>query len=208
MITFFKLLKFYARILDTVVLTFVFSFSLLTLSRVIAALGSSSRSHINFRDSKLTRILQPSLSGNARMAIICCATPSEMYLEETRSTLQFASRAKLVKTRAQINEVLDERSMIKRLQKELALAKRAANGEVDMGQIKELKSEAAKAEDVAKKAQEKYERLKANILNGSMFQGTFSSKSRKRISSKVNSGSPPTARNRFLSPSADRRRRR
>jgi Kinesin-like protein len=38
--------------------------SLLSLSRVIAALGSPSRTHINFRDSKLTRILQPSLSGN------------------------------------------------------------------------------------------------------------------------------------------------
>jgi len=49
--------------------------------RVIAALGSSTALHIKFRDSKLTRILQPSLSGNARMAVICCATPSELYLE-------------------------------------------------------------------------------------------------------------------------------
>ena len=81
--------------------------SLLTLSRVILALGTPNQTHINFRDSKLTRILQPSLSGNARMAVICCATPSELYLEETRSTLQFASRAKLVKTRAQRHEVHD-----------------------------------------------------------------------------------------------------
>jgi len=92
--------------------------SLLTLSRVIAGLGSNLQ-HINFRDSKLTRILQPSLSGNARMAIICCATPSQLYLEETRSTLQFASRAKLVKTRATVNEVLDDRAVIKKLQKEM-----------------------------------------------------------------------------------------
>eukprot|EP00536_Pseudo-nitzschia_multiseries_P008863 jgi/Psemu1/297078/fgenesh1_pm.234_\ len=102
--------------------------SLLTLSRVIVALGAPNQTHINFRDSKLTRILQPSLSGNARMAVICCATPSELYLEETRSTLQFASRAKLVKTNAQVNEVLDERSMIRRLQKELAEAKRNQYG--------------------------------------------------------------------------------
>ena len=157
--------------------------SLLTLSRVIAALGSSSRTHINFRDSKLTRILQPSLSGNARMAIICCATPSEMYLEETRSSLQFASRAKLVKTRATINEVLDERSMIKKLQKELAAARRAADGEIDLTQIRELESEAAKAENLAKTAQEKYEKLKASILKGGMFQGNAGAKHRKRISS-------------------------
>jgi centromeric protein E len=94
--------------------------SLLTLSRAIGSLGennsgniggggaSQPQRHVNFRDSKLTRILQPSLEGNAMMAVICCATPSEMYLEETRSTLQFASRAKLVKTRAQVNEIVDD----------------------------------------------------------------------------------------------------
>ena len=82
--------------------------SLLTLSRVIHSLGEASTTngfvHVNYRDSKLTRILQPNLSGNARIAVICCATPSELYLEETRSTLQFAARAKLVKTRAKVSE--------------------------------------------------------------------------------------------------------
>jgi centromeric protein E len=43
------------------------SYSLLTLSRVIVALGTPNQTHISFRDSKLTRILQPSLSGNARI---------------------------------------------------------------------------------------------------------------------------------------------
>jgi len=95
--------------------------SLLTLSRVIATLGSST-TYVNFRDSKLTRILQPALSGNARMAIICCATLSKLYLYETSSSLQVAARAKLVKTRAAINEVLDDRSLIKKLQRELAHA--------------------------------------------------------------------------------------
>ena len=107
------------------------------------------------------------------MAIICCATPSDMYLEETRSTLQFASRAKLVKTRATVNEVFDDRrSMIKKLQRELAVAKRAANGDIDLSQIRELESEATKAETNAKQAQEKYERLKASILKGGMFQAS------------------------------------
>ena len=90
----------------------------------MVSLGLPGQTHINFRDSKLTRILQPSLSGNARMAIICCATPSELYLEETRSTLQFASRAKLVKTHAQVNQVIDERSLVKKLQRELRAAKK------------------------------------------------------------------------------------
>jgi len=117
------------------------------------------------------------------MAIICCATPSEMYLEETRSTLQFASRAKLVKTRAIVNEVLDERSMIKKLQRELAVAKRATDGEIDMCQIRELESEAARAENVAKMVQEKYEKLKTSILKGGMFQDSVIVKNRKRKSS-------------------------
>lgn len=50
--------------------------SLLSLSRVIHSL-SQPGTHVSFRDSKLTRLLQPSLSGNAKMAVVCCVTPSE-----------------------------------------------------------------------------------------------------------------------------------
>lgn len=92
--------------------------SLLSLSRVIHSL-SQPGTHVNYRDSKLTRLLQPSLSGNAKMAIVCCITPADKYLEETRSTLQFASRAKLVTTHATVNEVLDDSVKLKRLQREL-----------------------------------------------------------------------------------------
>lgn len=50
--------------------------SLLSLSRVIHALGQPG-THVSFRDSTLTRLLQPSLSGNAKMSIICCVTSAE-----------------------------------------------------------------------------------------------------------------------------------
>ena len=93
--------------------------SLLSLSRVIHALGCKSKSHISFRDSKLTRLLQASLSGSARMSVVCCVTPAEKFFEETRSTLAFASRAKLVRTNATVNEVLDDHAKIKRLEREL-----------------------------------------------------------------------------------------
>ena len=96
--------------------------SLLSLSRVIHAL-SQAGTHVSYRDSKLTRLLQPSLSGNAKMAVVCCVTPAERYIEETRSTLQFASRAKLVKTNATVNEVIDDATKLKRLKKELELLK-------------------------------------------------------------------------------------
>jgi centromeric protein E len=142
--------------------------SLLTLSRVIVALGTPNQTHINFRDSKLTRILQPSLSGNARMAVICCATPSELYLEETRSTLQFASRAKLVKTNAQVNEVLDDRSVIRRLQKELAEARRTG-GSAAPEHLKELEQKAETAGSAARQAEERLKRLQSSILNSGVL---------------------------------------
>ena len=110
------------------------------------------------------------------MAVICCATPSELYLEETRSTLQFASRAKLVKTHATVNEVLDDRSIIRRLQRELEEAKRltSATGQID--QLKELESKAASAGNAAKEAKKKLDRLRASILNaGYLFANPASS---------------------------------
>lgn len=143
--------------------------SLLTLSRVIQTLTQPGNTHVNYRDSKLTRILQPSLSGNARMAIICCATAAEGFLEETRSTFQFASRAKEIKTRAVVNEIVDDKTQIRRMSQELAAlkrkhAKQQAAAEQDSsnntngGLVDALRQE--KAEQA-----EKIDRLKKLLLN-------------------------------------------
>lgn len=102
--------------------------SLLALSMVIQKLSTQSQ-HVSFRDSKLTHLLQPSLSGNAKMAIICCITPASNYQDETRSTLQFASGAKLVKTHATVNEVVDEATQIRRLKREVELLRAASSDE-------------------------------------------------------------------------------
>lgn len=89
--------------------------SLLTLSRVITALGqpqqtaNNSIRHIGYRDSKLTRVLQPSLSGNAKLAFVCCISVSGLYIEETKSTLLFAQRIKHVKTASRINLTSDDK---------------------------------------------------------------------------------------------------
>lgn len=61
--------------------------------------------HLPFRNSKLTRLLQPALSGHAHMAIVCTAAPSVECLLETHGTLKFASRARRVLTRATVNEL-------------------------------------------------------------------------------------------------------
>lgn len=61
--------------------------------------------HIPYRDSKLTRILQHSLGGNARTAIICTLSPALSHAEQSRNTLYFATRAKEVTNNAQVNMV-------------------------------------------------------------------------------------------------------
>lgn len=61
----------------------------------------SASGHIPYRDSKLTRLLQPALSGNSRVAVICTISPDPEQATETLSTLKFAKRAKMVVTKAE-----------------------------------------------------------------------------------------------------------
>ncbi|SPO31009.1 related to Kinesin [Ustilago trichophora] len=81
--------------------------SLLTLGKVIYALSekSSAAGHIPYRDSKLTRILQNSLSGNARVAVVCTINPNPSAVDESLSTLSFAKRIKKVGLNARRNEI-------------------------------------------------------------------------------------------------------
>ncbi|KAH9610439.1 hypothetical protein KSS87_016285 [Heliosperma pusillum] len=94
--------------------------SLLTLGNVIRKLSNGRQGHINYRDSKLTRILQPCLGGNARTTIICTLSPARTHVEQSRNTLLFASCAKEVSTNAQVNVVMSDKALVKHLQKELA----------------------------------------------------------------------------------------
>lgn len=94
--------------------------SLMTLGTVINKLtegAERSGSHIPYRDSKLTRILQPSLGGNAKTSIICNVSPCEE--EETQSTLRFATRAKKIQNNATVNEIMSDEAMLRRQQKEI-----------------------------------------------------------------------------------------
>ncbi|KAH7315317.1 hypothetical protein KP509_21G044000 [Ceratopteris richardii] len=93
--------------------------SLLTLGTVIAKLSDGKPTHIPFRDSKLTRLLQSSLSGRGRVSLICTITPASCYFEETHNTLKFAHRAKRVEIHAASNKIMDEKSLIKKYQKEI-----------------------------------------------------------------------------------------
>ncbi|KAM6120403.1 centromere-associated protein E [Pterocles gutturalis] len=91
--------------------------SLFILGQVIKKLCDDPSGFINYRDSKLTRILQNSLGGNAKTVIICTITP--VSFDETLSTLQFAHTAKRMKNTPKVNEVLDDDALLKRYRKEI-----------------------------------------------------------------------------------------
>lgn len=113
--------------------------SLMTLGVVIRKL-SENDGHVPYRDSKLTRILQNSLGGNARTSIICTVSP--VVFEETDQTLKFAGRAKNVKNKPKINEVLDGDTMLRRQMNEIRNLKK---------KIQELEGGAMHAEMIMEK---------------------------------------------------------
>jgi len=78
--------------------------SLSALGNVINALAEEKKTHIPYRDSKLTRMLQDSLGGNTKTALIINVSPSTFNLNETLSTLRFGSRAKSIKNTPKVNE--------------------------------------------------------------------------------------------------------
>jgi kinesin family protein 5 len=80
--------------------------SLSALGMVINALTDGKSSHVPYRDSKLTRILQESLGGNSRTTLIINCSPSTFNEAETVSTLRFGMRAKSIKNKVKINEEL------------------------------------------------------------------------------------------------------
>nr|XP_013015660.1 kinesin-like protein KIF9 isoform X3 [Cavia porcellus] len=97
--------------------------SLSFLEQAIIALGDQKRDHIPFRQCKLTHALKDSLGGNCNMVLVTNIYGEAAQLEETLSSLRFASRMKLVTTEPAVNEKYDAERMVKNLEKELALLK-------------------------------------------------------------------------------------
>ncbi|KAK4373858.1 hypothetical protein RND71_004535 [Anisodus tanguticus] len=102
------------------------------LINILAEVSQTGKNrHIPYRDSKLTFLLQESLGGNAKLAMICAVSPSQSCKSETLSTLRFAQRAKAIKNKAVINEEMQDdvnvlREVIRQLREELLRMK--ANG--------------------------------------------------------------------------------
>ena len=89
--------------------------SLSALGMVINSLTDGKSTHIPYRDSKLTRILQESLGGNSRTTLIINCSPSSYNDAETVSTLRFGMRAKTIKNKAKINAELSPQELKRQL---------------------------------------------------------------------------------------------
>ena len=74
------------------------------LGNVIKALVDGTSTHIPYRDSKLTILLQDSLGGNTKTVMIAALSPADYNYDETLSTLRYADRAKAIKNKPKINE--------------------------------------------------------------------------------------------------------
>ncbi|XP_015780116.1 PREDICTED: chromosome-associated kinesin KIF4A-like [Acropora digitifera] len=111
---------------------------LLALGNVISALSDElkkSNSHVPYRDSKLTRLLQDSLGGNSNTLMIACVSPADNNFEETLNTLRYADRARQIKNKPIVNidpaaaELANLRQQVQMLQMQLLQGQTVAGTE-------------------------------------------------------------------------------
>ncbi|CAM6067276.1 unnamed protein product, partial [Sphagnum tenellum] len=171
--------------------------SLMTLGTVINKLSEGIQKqggHVPYRDSKLTRILQPALGGNAKTAVICNVTPALVHADETKGTLNFASRANRVTNCAQVNEIMTDAALLKRQKKEIeelraklqeshsehweeevlnlrnALLKTELDRERMALELQEEKKAQAERERRLKEQEQKIENLSTMVINSAMME--------------------------------------
>ncbi|KAK7279432.1 hypothetical protein RJT34_24485 [Clitoria ternatea] len=136
--------------------------SLLTLGRVINALVEHS-AHVPYRDSKLTRILRDSLGGKTKTCIIATISPSSYCLEETLSTLDYASRAKSIKNKPEANQKVSKAVLLKELYMEIERMKEDVRAAREKNGVYVSHDRFAKEEAEKKARIEKIEQLENDL---------------------------------------------
>ncbi|CAG9315544.1 unnamed protein product [Blepharisma stoltei] len=125
--------------------------SLSALGNVIAALTDTKpRTHIPYRDSKLTRLLEDSLGGNCITTMMAMVSPSNDSFGESLSTVKFANRAKNIKNAPRINEDVDQKTLIRKYEVELVRLRNELDEKnrnmYDMEKVIELEDQKKRAE--------------------------------------------------------------
>ncbi|SCU80130.1 LAFA_0B07668g1_1 [Lachancea sp. 'fantastica'] len=166
--------------------------SLLTLGRVINSLADKN-AHIPFRESKLTRLLQDSLGGNTKTALIATISPAKINSEETSSTLEYASKAKNIKNKPQVGSFIMKDVLVKSITAELVkiksdlLSTKSKDG-VYMSQenYKELTNELENYKTEVRECQRSIERL--NTQNAILLK-------ERKVSNELNESQKAKVRN-------------
>lgn len=133
--------------------------SLLAFGNVVSALAAK-KVHVPLRDSKLTRILDGSIGGNCRTALLVCASPAIENVPETLNTFDFASRAMRVEVDAKVNTAIVEVSA-KALLADLGSEahKVAQKAQVEKKELEALKKQSQQAQEKAREEAEKREKV-------------------------------------------------
>ena len=116
--------------------------SLSALGNVISALVDGKATHVPYRDSKLTRLLQDSLGGNTKTLMVACISPADNNYDETLSTLRYANRAKNIKNKPKINEDPKD-ALLREYQEEIMKLKAMLAGQMPVTEISTLSQSVA-----------------------------------------------------------------
>ncbi|KAG8527675.1 uncharacterized protein KY384_007828 [Bacidia gigantensis] len=150
---------------------------LASLGKVISQLSSRhAGAHISYRDSKLTRLLQDSLGGNAITYMVACVTPAEFHLSETLNTVQYAQRARAIQSKPQLQEVSDDgdkQAVIERLKAEVSFLRQ---------QIRSSENGSHPAQDRSERQNEREVELHNHLLDAQENYNALSQRHAKLIS--------------------------
>ncbi|KAJ5457856.1 hypothetical protein N7475_009244 [Penicillium sp. IBT 31633x] len=163
---------------------------LAALGKVISQLSSRQQgSHVSYRDSKLTRLLQDSLGGNAYTYMIACVTPAEFHLSETLNTISYAQRARAIQSKPRIQQIgddSDKHALIERLKAEVSFLRQ----QIRNSEASERREGGSTERSERKNEREKH--LQNQLLDVQESYNSLSQRHAKLISNMANDSHPST----------------